>query len=139
MDYYGYDYSAPNDYIAHYGVPGMKWGIRKYRALGEKQSNSKLFKGIAKRYDKRNAKALKRQGGAAKGYTTSAQRQDRFLYGKRGVKKINKYMKKKGVSHQNAKTRYRIRRALTNIGIGAGTAAVGAGARLYLRKKYGDH
>lgn len=28
-NYYGYDYSAPNDYLAHYGVPGMRWGHRK--------------------------------------------------------------------------------------------------------------
>lgn len=29
--YYGYDYSAPNDYLAHYGIPGMRWGHRKQR------------------------------------------------------------------------------------------------------------
>lgn len=33
-----------NDYLAHYGVPGMKWGVRKSRVSSSKSRGSKKVK-----------------------------------------------------------------------------------------------
>ena len=57
-------YQYPN-YLAHHGVKGMKWGVRRAK---KKQMNER--------------------------YTESRQKQDERLYGKRSVKRINKRLNK---------------------------------------------
>ena len=47
---------APNDYrnyIAHYGVKGMKWGVRKQSTTGESSSRTRRPDGIGTRISKR--------------------------------------------------------------------------------------
>ena len=57
-NYYIVDGSfVSEDYLCHYGVPGMKWGVR--RALSKQRSNEKLMK-KALDYDKRSANLTKK-------------------------------------------------------------------------------
>ena len=44
------DVQSPEDYIAHYGIPGMKWGKRKARG-SSKSSGSKKYSNKAEAFD----------------------------------------------------------------------------------------
>lgn len=61
-----------SNYLIHYGVPGMKWGVR---------------------HDKWN-----------KGYSEDQRKRDLKVYGKRGVKRINKDMNRYGDSVSGARS-----------------------------------
>ena len=67
--------------LYHFGVKGMKWGVRKKR---DKPSKTEL--------NKPNAR-----------YDSSQRRMDRYNYGKKGVERINRRMNK-GQSHFRAST-----------------------------------
>ena len=54
-EYYGISTTPMDDYLAHYGVKGMKWGVR--RAL--KKSGAKGEKRLAKQYEKAQKKLQK--------------------------------------------------------------------------------
>lgn len=68
------DLNAKHSEIMHYGVKGMKWGVRRAEL------------------NKPNA-----------GYTDRTRSQDAKLHGKRTVKKINQRMNRKGENHAAAK------------------------------------
>lgn len=128
--YYAVVMSNSNDALAHHGVKGMRWGVRKAYDYVRKHigssaqigsavaqtvyarnhlKNMKTKYGKDKAYtakiDKRVAKAkayLTKKGQKAnKKYTTAQMAMDYQLYGKRGVKRINKKMNK-GKSWQKA-------------------------------------
>ena len=74
--------------LYHFGVKGMKWGVRKKR---DKPSKAEL--------NKPNGRYRSRQRAA-----------DQFSYGKKGVERINRRMNK-GQSHFRASTTEMIQRA----------------------------
>ena len=77
-----------SDELYHFGVKGMKWGVRKKR---DKPSKAQL--------NKPNAD-----------YTSRQRRMDQASYGKKGVERINRRMNK-GQSHFRASTTEMISRA----------------------------
>lgn len=128
--YYAVVMPNSNDTLAHYGVKGMHWGVRK--AYDYVRKNAKSFgqagsglvrlayarnftKNYATRYgkdkaytakiDKRVAKAKaylnKKHQKVNKKYNKAQIAKDYVLYGKRGVKRINKQLNK-GKSFQRA-------------------------------------
>ena len=50
MDYYSTESST--DYLLHYGVKGMKWGVRKAIALGNEKALDRHYKKAAKKLKK---------------------------------------------------------------------------------------
>lgn len=78
---------SPNE-LVHYGVKGMKWGVRRAEA---NKSNS--------------------------GYSQYHQTQDKKLVGRGGVKKINRRMNK-GETHENARKSVLRNRAMKRIALG---------------------
>lgn len=54
------------DHLAHYGIKGMKWGVRKAIALGDSKKLNKEFNRAAKKLSKLQDKALNSKKYAAK-------------------------------------------------------------------------
>jgi hypothetical protein len=99
------------DYIAHHGILGMKWGIRRY------QNKDGTLTEAGKRHYHPN-------------YLDRQRRQDKALYGQRGVERINKRMYQGysilGARHYEAARKERKRK------IAEGAAAVaGLGASAF--------
>ena len=97
-----------NDYLAHHGVKGMKWGVRRKR-------------------DEHN-----------KSYTDKQRKNDRAMYGNRAEKRINRKLNEgyglRGARHfeverkeraeKRKKTARKVRRAVTGAAITAGSMVV---------------
>lgn len=74
----------PTSYLEHYGVKGMRWGVRRVRdRISDYRSNQKKL-------NERN-----------KHYSTMNRKRDEVLLGSKGVKRINKRMNK-GLSYKKA-------------------------------------
>lgn len=102
MYYDGFDASS---YLEHYGVKGMKWGIRKARLKSENAiTNRNKSK---KQLDKRNKK-----------YGSADYSRDVSIYGRGGAERINKRLNK-GKTLDQA----RRREAATQIATGLGLSA----------------
>ena len=76
------------DYLIHYGVLGMKWGVRKKRY--------NFIKSMVKKQQK-----YKEEVKWNKSYKKEDRAMDRFTFGKNGAKRINNRMNK-GQSHKKA-------------------------------------
>jgi len=109
---------VPNDenFIAHHGIKGQKWGIRRYQ-----NSDGTL-----------TAAGRARYGISEDRYTRSQQIQDKRLYGKKAVKRVAKKLGQgenlKSARHVEAKNEFN-RKALkkaTADAIGSGIGAAGA-------------
>jgi hypothetical protein len=61
-EYYGVASTPTEDYLAHYGIKGMKWGVRKARESGNSRALSRQFK----KAEKKLAKLEKRANNGAK-------------------------------------------------------------------------
>lgn len=91
-----------NNYLAHYGVKGMKWGVRRARkkAVRTRRKN-------AQRADRDNWRSMSRserrknRDKANARYTKADRSSDKMVLGRGGVRRINRRMNK-GQSHGQA-------------------------------------
>lgn len=134
-----------NNELMHFGIPGMKWGVRRSRTTNsiiatkksvvekaEKKMNSAYKKGSKEDYIK--AKKLYNQ--ANKEYKRETKKinelyesnvGERILFGTKAQKKVNNYLNK-GYSLKDAKTK-----AYTNAGAKrVATALVAIGTKIIL-------
>ena len=72
--YYGIPSTPTQDFLAHYGIPGMKWGVRKAIIKGDQKAFEKHFRKAAKKLARLQDKALNSGKYAAKaaGYGAAA-------------------------------------------------------------------
>lgn len=107
MEYYNQT-SADSNELYHYGVKGMKWGVRK--------STSSVNKN----------------------YTAKQRKQDRAFYGKGGEKRINKRLNEghglRGARHYEAERKERNEKTkkIVKKGVKAATKAAGEIGMLYM-------
>lgn len=73
-EYYGIPSTPTQDFLAHYGIPGMKWGVRKAIIKGNQKTFERHFRKAAKKLAKLQDKALNGGKYAAKaaGYGAAA-------------------------------------------------------------------
>ena len=115
-------YNPYNDsYLAHYGVKGMKWGVRRQQRRAAARQDRNAWRSMSKK--ERKANRDKRN----KRYSNVDRSVDKVTYGRGGVKRINRRMNK-GQSHARASLTETARN--TAIASGATFAAV-AGLGLY--------
>lgn len=90
-------FDRPQDALAHYGVKGMKWGVRKKEAPNDEPNPR---------------------------YSSSLRSRDRSSFGKKGVRNINRKLNQ-GVSRKEAvqAERWRMRRNTALIAVGYLAAA----------------
>lgn len=111
-----------DDDISHYGVKGMKWGVRKseYRSMSRSDRKAQRAKYKTEFVDKQNSSYTKRQ-----------RELDRKLYGRRAVKRMNEGMNQ-GYTHKQVVTKEKVRAtrrgALIGAAVGAGEMAIMTGA-----------
>lgn len=108
--------------LLHYGVKGMKWGVRKseYRSMSRSDRKAQRAKYKTEFVDKQNSSYTKRQ-----------RERDRKQYGRRAVKRMNEGMNQ-GYTHKQVLTKEKVRAAkrgaLIGAAIGAGEMAIMTGA-----------
>lgn len=110
-------YYSYNNYLAHYGIKGMKWGVRRKRKKAAQRADREAWKSMSR--SERRANRDNRN----KRYSNTDRAIDQTLYGKGGVKRINRRMNK-GQSHAQAYMREVGRTTL--IGLGAYAAFTAA-------------
>ena len=96
------------DYIAHHGILGQKWGIRRYQ-----NQDGSLTESGKKHYHP--------------DYSEKQRRRDYAIYGRRGMERINKEMKRgnsiQGARHYEAARSQRKRMIATGASVVAGLGA----------------
>lgn len=86
-EYYGIPSIPTQDFLAHYGIPGMKWGVRKAIIKGDHKAFEKHFRKAAKKLAKLQDKALNSGKYAAKaaGYGAAAASAGALAIGGTGI------------------------------------------------------
>lgn len=95
-------------YLAHYGVKGMKWGVRRQRRKASALKDRNAWR------EKSRSERKKTRDQPNKRYTKNDRYWDETTYGKKGVKRINRRMNK-GQTHGQAERREVARQAATAI------------------------
>lgn len=85
-----YNYNYPDDYLMHYGVKGMKWGVRRSNNKSSSTSGQKIKKAVTKRIEKSREKAEKRK----KSYERTT---DWFGVGGAAIRSYSDYKSKKAI------------------------------------------
>lgn len=103
-----------NEYLSHHGVKGMKWGVRKeaFNKNAKRAANSNADKNYNKAYKKIDRIT------------------DEYVYGKRGVDRINKRMNK-GQSYLKASTIEMGRSFVKSALVSFGTADIATGGMVH--------
>lgn len=129
-----------NNYLAHYGVKGMKWGVRRQR---KKAARARAKN--AQRADRENWKSMSRserkanRDKANSRYTKTDRSWDEQTLGKRAARNINRRMNK-GQSHTRAHLAEATRQTVVGAvggevaGLGA-LAAIGLASNPQLRRQ----
>lgn len=91
-----------NNYLAHYGVKGMKWGVRRARkkAVRTRRKNAQRADRDKWRSMSRSERRRNRDKANAR-YTKADRSTDQSILGRGGVRRINRRMNK-GQSHGQA-------------------------------------
>ena len=137
-------YIAPNDYLAHYGVPGMKWGHRKQRpynsmSVGQKQRHIDSQFEIQRQKINKQARSQKKAVVLGNGSLGDKYKRIKTINkdrNKKHDKNITSYYQKMGKvqSNKQAAKRIAVKTALTAIG---GVAVGGVAIAAY--KKTGNY
>lgn len=139
-----------DEYLIHYGIPGMKWGIRHEReTLGTRQPGAKFNRndyvnyaksiGVTKRYDKKIKRATRRTKKILRSKWNEYHELLKSEYKSKG--KYAKAMKDKLISEQMGLTEneYKLGKNTSKLAVGkaelygAGKAALSYGARVGLQ------
>ena len=95
-------------YLAHYGVKGMKWGVRRQLRKAAALKDRDAWR------EKSRSERKKTRDQPNKRYTENDRYWDEASYGKKGVKRINRRMNK-GQTHGQAKRREFARQTATSL------------------------
>ena len=95
MEYNNNSY-YPEDYLMHYGVKGMKWGVRRSNNKSSSTAGQKVKKAVTKRIEKSREKAEKRK----KSYERTT---DVWGVGGAALRSYSEYQNKKWIKGSLAK------------------------------------
>ena len=84
-----------DSYLAHYGVKGMKWGVRRQRRRAAARKDRNAWRSMSKKERKANRDKYNKR------YSKDDRDADKATYGSGGVKRINRRMNK-GQSYARA-------------------------------------
>lgn len=137
--------TANDDYLAHHGVKGMKWGVRRYQNFNGSYTQAGL-----KRYEK-SAAAYEELKAKKKQYGSKTMMNSKMTYGratklaKQQMKKDYKHLKQDKLADQGKNLYANGYRITDNMGVnlvkGSGTAASAIGfayANDFINKKQAE-
>ena len=99
--YYGVASTPTEDFLAHYGVKGMKWGVRKAIAKGNQKALDRHFRKAAKKLAKLQDIGLNPAKYAAKSAAYGAAAIGTGTVAISGTAGFNRYMKNRAASLRN--------------------------------------
>jgi len=114
-----------DDFLAHYGVSGMKWGVRR----ASDSVRSAVKRGSDKRKAKKDEIKANTKAAKAAGYSSSKRLNDLNNVGRNGTRRIEKRIAN-GESIGKARVKEYARSTGTGLAVGAGVLAVTYGPKM---------